>query len=137
MSIVPRGAGTSLAGQAINTGIMLDFSRYMREIIEINPVEKWAIIQPGIVVEEFNKELKKHGLQYAIDTSTKNRATVGGGIGNNSCGTHSIIYGKTSDHVKELKVVLSDGELTHTYEMNEKALLEKADLNIEIIFYKN
>tara|TARA_B110000014_G_C20126160_1_gene600115 strand:+ start:3089 stop:6076 length:2988 start_codon:yes stop_codon:yes gene_type:complete len=137
VSIVPRGAGTSLAGQAINTGIMLDFSRYMRKIIEINPVEKWAIIQPGIVVEEFNKELKKHGLQYAIDTSTKNRATVGGGIGNNSCGTHSIIYGKTSDHVKELKVVLSDGELIHTYEMNEKALLEKADLNnLESSIYK-
>tara|TARA_Y100001970_G_scaffold269087_1_gene361059 strand:+ start:3421 stop:6390 length:2970 start_codon:yes stop_codon:yes gene_type:complete len=127
--IVPRGAGTSLAGQAINNGIMLDFSRYMRKIIEINHKEKWAIIQPGIVVEEFNKALKKFGLQYAIDTSTKNRATVGGGIGNNSCGTHSIIYGKTSDHVKELEVVLSDGESIHTYETHKNALNQKYNFN--------
>ena len=137
VSIVPRGAGTSLAGQAINTGIMLDFSRYMRNIIEINQKEKWAIVQPGIVVEEFNKELKKFGLQYAIDTSTKNRATVGGGIGNNSCGTHSIIYGKTSDHIKELEVILSNGELIHAHDINQDSLIQKTNLNnLESMIYK-
>jgi FAD/FMN-containing dehydrogenase/Fe-S oxidoreductase len=127
--IVPRGAGTSLAGQAINNGIMIDFSKYMNNVIEVNRKEKWAKVQPGIVVSEFNKILESHGLQYAIDTSTKNRATIGGGIGNNSCGTHSIIYGKTIDQVQQLQMVLSDSTITTFQNINYENLSTKAKKN--------
>ena len=107
--ILPRGGGTSLAGQTVNHAIVLDFSKYMDSLIEVNPHERWARVQPGIVLDTLNGLLAPHGLKYAPDPSTSNRASVGGGIGNNSCGSHSVIYGKTSDHVLELNVVLADG----------------------------
>ena len=107
--ILPRGGGTSLAGQTVNHAIVLDFSKYMDSLIEVNPHERWARVQPGIVLDTLNGLLAPHGLKYAPDPSTSNRASVGGGIGNNSCGSHSVIYGKTSDHVLELDVVLADG----------------------------
>ena len=107
--ILPRGGGTSLAGQTVNHAIVLDFSKYMDSLIEVNPDEKWARVQPGIVLDTLNSLLAPHGLKYAPDPSTANRASVGGGIGNNSCGSHSVTYGKTSDHVLELNVVLADG----------------------------
>ena len=107
--ILPRGGGTSLAGQTVNHAIVLDFSKYMDALLEVNPDEGWARVQPGIVLDTLNGLLAHHGLKYAPDPSTSNRASVGGGIGNNSCGSHSVIYGKTSDHILELKVVLADG----------------------------
>ncbi len=107
--ILPRGGGTSLAGQTVNHAIVLDFSKYMDTLIEVNPGEHWARVQPGIVLDTLNGLLTPHGLKYAPDPSTANRASVGGGIGNNSCGSHSVIYGKTGDHVQELDVVLADG----------------------------
>ena len=107
--ILPRGGGTSLAGQTVNHAIVLDFSKYMDSLIEVNPHERWARVQPGIVLDTLNGLLAPHGLKYAPDPSTSNRASVGGGIGNNSCGSHSVIYGKTSDHVLGLDVVLADG----------------------------
>ena len=111
--VLPRGGGTSLAGQTVNHAIVLDFSKYLNQVLEINQEEGWAWVQPGIVLEQLNKELASHNLQYAPDPTTANRACVGGGIGNNTCGAHSVIYGKTLDHVKELEVVLADGALTH------------------------
>ena len=111
--VLPRGGGTSLAGQTVNHAIVLDFSKYLNQVLEINQGEQWVRVQPGIVLEQLNKQLASHNLQYAPDPTTANRACVGGGIGNNTCGAHSVIYGKTLDHVKELEVVLADGTLTH------------------------
>ena len=110
--VTPRGGGTSLGGQAVGRSIQIDFSRHMNRILEVNIEERWARIQPGVVLDELNAHLKPMGLLFAPDVSPSNRANVGGMIGNNSCGSHSIIYGKTIDHVLELNVVLSDGTET-------------------------
>ena len=107
--ITARGAGTALGGQAIGPGVILDFSKYMNRILEIRPEEGWAWVEPGVVLDELNAVLARFGLQFAPDVATSNRATLGGMIGNNSAGAHSLIYGKTSDHILELDVVLSDG----------------------------
>ena len=93
--VTPRGGGTSLGGQAVGRSIQIDFSRHMNRILEVNVEERWARIQPGVVLDELNAHLKPMGLLFAPDVSPSNRANVGGMIGNNSCGSHSIIYGKT------------------------------------------
>lgn len=126
--VLPRGAGTSLAGQTVNHAIVIDYSRHMSKLIELNVDERWVRVEPGIVVDELNRVLKPHGLQYPIDTSTKNRATIGGGIGNNSCGAHSCVYGKTNDQVIELDVVLSDGTATTFEELKGAKLASKLEL---------
>ena len=110
--VLPRGGGTSLAGQTVNHAVVLDTSKYMRELWEVNAEEEWAWVGPGLVLDELNHLVAPHGLKFAPDPSTVNRATVGGAIGNNSCGARSIRYGKTLDHVLELEVVLSDGTRT-------------------------
>ncbi|MBI2462529.1 MAG: FAD-binding protein [Candidatus Rokubacteria bacterium] len=107
--ILPRGAGTSLAGQTVGHAIVLDFSRHMSRVLEVNPEAGWARVQPGVVQDELNAHLRPMGLLFGPDTATSNRATLGGMIGNNSAGSHSIAYGKTIDHVLELDVLLSDG----------------------------
>ncbi len=108
----PRGGGTSLGGQAVGRSLQMDLSKHMNQIIEVNVEERWARVQPGVVLDELNAHLKPMGLLFAPDVSPSNRANVGGMIGNNSCGAHSIIYGKTIDHVLELNVVLSNGTAT-------------------------
>ncbi|TAK75870.1 MAG: FAD-binding oxidoreductase, partial [Dehalococcoidia bacterium] len=95
--VLPRGAGTSLAGQGVNHAIVLDMSRHMDGVLEVNADEGWARVQPGVVVDALSRAAKPFDLMYAVDPSPKNRATIGGGIGNNSCGAHSVIYGKTLD----------------------------------------
>ncbi len=110
--VLPRCGGTSLAGQAVNHAIVMDFSKYMDRVLEVNREENWARVEPGIVLDSFNRQLASYGLQYAPDPTTSNRACVGGGVGNNTCGSHSVIYGKTIDHVLELGAVLSDGSQT-------------------------
>jgi FAD/FMN-containing dehydrogenase/Fe-S oxidoreductase len=107
--LTARGGGTSQAGQAIGPGLQLDFSKYLSRVLEINAAGRWARVQPGCVLDDLNLELKPLGLQFAPDISTSNRATIGGMVANNSSGTHSLIHGKTVDHVLELKVLLSDG----------------------------
>jgi FAD/FMN-containing dehydrogenase/Fe-S oxidoreductase len=107
--LTARGGGTSQAGQAIGPGIILDCSKHLHQILEINAAERWARVQPGCVLDDLNSAVKPFGLQFAPDISTSNRATIGGMIANNSSGTHSLIHGKTVDHVLELDVVLSDG----------------------------
>ena len=104
-----RGAGTSQAGQAVGHGLQLDCSKYFNAVLEINAQERWVRVQPGCVLDDLNSRVQPFGLQFAPDVSTSNRATIGGMIGNNSCGSHSIVYGKTVDHVLELKVALCDG----------------------------
>ena len=111
--VLPRAGGTSLAGQTVNHAIVLDFSKYLNNVLEVNAEEGWARVQPGIILEQLTKQVANHGLQYAPDPTTANRACVGGGIGNNTCGAHSVIYGKTLDHINELDVILSDGSRAH------------------------
>jgi len=106
--LLPRGAGTSLAGQAVSEGIVLDFSRHMRGILEINSEKRWVRVQPGIVLDQLNLKLKEFGLFFAPDVATAKRATLGGMIGNNSAGLRSVRYGKTIDHVLELTAVLGE-----------------------------
>ena len=108
ITILPRGAGTSLAGQTVGSSIVLDFSKYMNKIIEVNEKEKWVRVQPGMARDDLNAEMVKYGLHFAPDPATSSRANVGGMVGNNSSGTKSIIYGKTVDHVLEVKALLAD-----------------------------
>jgi len=111
ISILPRGAGTSLAGQAVGNSLVIDFSRYMDQVLELNVEARWVRVQPGIVRNQLNETLEKHQLMFAPDPATGSRANVGGMIGNNSSGTRSIVYGKTVDHLLETRVVLSDAEV--------------------------
>ncbi len=111
LSLIPRAAGTSLAGQCVGNGIVVDISKHFTKIIELNTEEKWVIVQPGVIRDELNMFLKEHGLFFGPETSTANRAMIGGMVGNNATGTNSIKYGNTRDHVKELELVLSDGSL--------------------------
>jgi len=106
--VLPRGAGTSLAGQTVGHAIVMDVSRHMNAIIEIDPERRVARVQPGVVQEQLNLAGARHGLMFGPDTSTRNRATLGGMIGNNSAGSQSVRYGMTIDHVRTLDVVLSD-----------------------------
>jgi FAD/FMN-containing dehydrogenase/Fe-S oxidoreductase len=109
--ITPRGGGTSLSGQSIGHGIIIDCSKYLNRILEIDPVSRRAIVQPGVVLDQLNQALVPYGLIFGPDVATASRANLGGMIGNNSAGARSIWYGKTIDHVRQLKVVLSDGKL--------------------------
>jgi len=113
LAILPRGGGTSLAGQTVGDALVLDFSKYMNRLLEVNPKEGWARVQPGLVRDELNAQLEPYGLHFAPDPATSSRANVGGMIGNNSSGTKSILYGKTVDHVLELTIVLYDGTILH------------------------
>ncbi|WP_153800940.1 FAD-binding and (Fe-S)-binding domain-containing protein [Foetidibacter luteolus] len=108
-SLIPRTAGTSLAGQVVGAGIVVDVSKYFTQIIELNKEEKWVRVQPGVVRDELNMFLKPHGLFFGPETSTANRAMIGGMVGNNSCGSNSVVYRSTREHLLEVKALLSDG----------------------------
>ncbi len=108
-----RGGGTSQAGQAIGEGLIADQSKYCNRLLEVNAGERWARVEPGIVLDELNAQLQPHALRFAPDITTASRATLGGMMANNSSGARSVLYGKTVDHVLEQKVVLSDGSLVH------------------------
>lgn len=109
IKILPRGGGTSLAGQTVGDAVVIDFSKYMNRILEFNKEERWVRVQPGLVRDELNEEMAKYNLHFAPDPATSSRANVGGMVGNNSSGAKSILYGKTVDHVLEAKVLLADG----------------------------
>ena len=112
-----RGGGTSQAGQAIGEGIQVDTSKYYNHVLEVNAEERWARVEPGIVLDELNAQLAPLGLRFAPDISTASRATIGGMMANNSCGARSVLYGKTIDHVLEQTVVLADTSVVHFREM--------------------
>ncbi|MFZ5856316.1 MAG: FAD-binding and (Fe-S)-binding domain-containing protein [Chloroflexota bacterium] len=109
--ILPRGAGSSLAGQAIGEALILDCSRWLDSIVAINPEERTAIVEPGVVLADLNRAASKYGLQFGPDPASAERATMGGVIGNNATGAHSILYGMAADHLLEADVILSDGSL--------------------------
>src|SRR5436189_2473727 len=108
--VLPRGGGTSLAGQTVGEAVVLDMSKYLNKVLEVNTEERWAIVEPGVVQEQLNLHVRPMGFLFGPDTSTANRATIGGMMGNNSAGSHSILYGKTIDHVLQMDVVLASGE---------------------------
>jgi FAD/FMN-containing dehydrogenase/Fe-S oxidoreductase len=108
-SLIPRTAGTSLAGQVVGKGIVVDVSKYFSRIIELNTRERWVRVQPGVIRDDLNLFLRPHGLLFGPETSTANRAMIGGMVGNNSCGSNSIIYRSTREHLLEVTALLSDG----------------------------
>jgi FAD/FMN-containing dehydrogenase/Fe-S oxidoreductase len=125
LPLIPRAAGTSLAGQCVGDGMVVDVSKYMNQILEVNAAEGWVRVQPGVIRDELNHHLKPHGLFFGPNTSTANRAMIGGMVGNNSCGTTSITYGSTRDHVLELKAILSDGSEATFSSLDADAFQEK------------
>ncbi len=138
LSIIPRTAGTSLAGQVVGKGIIADVSKYMTEILEINVKEKWVSVEPGVVLDELNLVLKKHGLFFGPETSTSNRCMMGGMVGNNSCGAHSLIYGSTRDHTLSVKVLLSDGSEAEFSSIDIDAFRKKCESkSLEGDIYRN
>ncbi|HRI19472.1 MAG TPA: FAD-binding oxidoreductase, partial [Panacibacter sp.] len=108
-SLIPRTAGTSLAGQVVGNGIIVDVSKNFTQILELNTAEHWVRVQPGVIRDELNLFLKPHGLFFGPETSTANRAMIGGMVGNNSCGSNSVVYRSTREHLLEVKALLSDG----------------------------
>ena len=109
VALLPRGGGTSLTGQTVNRALVLDFSRHMNRVLEVDAEGQWAKVEPGLVQDELNRHVRPMGLLFGPDTSTSNRATLGGMLGNNSGGSHSIVYGLTVDHVIEVTALLADG----------------------------
>ena len=109
VALLPRGGGTSLTGQTVNRALVLDFSRHMNRVLEVDAEGQWAKVEPGLVQDELNRHVRPMGLLFGPDTSTSNRATLGGMLGNNSGGSHSIAYGLTVDHVIEVTALLADG----------------------------
>ncbi len=141
-SVIPRTAGTSLGGQVVGSGIVVDVSKYFTQILEVNKEEKWVRVQPGVVLDELNKHLEPFGLFFGPETSTSNRCMIGGMVGNNSCGSHSVIYGTTRDHTLELKVILADGAETtfkaltqNEFEEKKKAPTPEGGLTLENKIY--
>jgi FAD/FMN-containing dehydrogenase len=124
--ITARGGGTSLSGQSIGPGIIIDCSKYLNQILDIDAAGHTVRIQPGVILDQLNGALAGHGLVFGPDVATASRANLGGMIGNNSAGARSIIYGKTIDHVRRLKVVLSNGIPAEFYPLNESEWDRKA-----------
>ncbi|PYO56095.1 MAG: oxidoreductase, partial [Candidatus Rokuibacteriota bacterium] len=123
--LLPRGGGTSLTGQAVNRAVVLDFTPHMAGVLEVNQDERWARVEPGLVQDELNHRVRDRGLLFGPDTSTSNRATIGGMLGNNSGGAHSIAYGLTIEHVIELTAILADGSRAVFGEVTAEAFAAK------------
>ena len=123
--LIPRAGGTSIAGQVVGNGIVVDISRHFNHILDFNSQQRWVWVEPGVVRDELNLYLKPHGLFFSPETSTSNRCCIGGMVGNNSCGTHSLVYGSTRHHVLEIKGILSDGTPFTTANPTGSPLLEK------------
>ena len=139
-SVIPRGAGTSLAGQVVGPGIVMDISRHLNRILEFNAAERWVRVEPGVVLGELNRFLAPHRLQFGPETSTANRCCMGGMLGNNSCGAHSIIHGSVRDHILEVDAVLSDGSDAHFQALTTDEFNAKCNGNPELLetkIYRN
>ncbi len=139
LSIIPRTAGTSLAGQVVGDGIVVDVSKYFTNILDLNTDEKWVKVQPGVIRDELNQYLNPHGFLFGPETSTANRAMIGGMIGNNSCGSNSVVYGSTRDHLIEVTAVLSDGSICTFKNLNKHEFQDKLNnsTGVERDIYQN
>src|SRR5439155_8357542 len=111
LTVIPRGAGTGLVGGALGEGVVIDFSRHLRQIGDLDLERRTVRVGPGVVLDQLNNFLKPHGLRFGPDVATSSRATLGGMIANNSSGSHTPVYGTTADHVSELEIVLADGHV--------------------------
>ncbi|WP_227357363.1 FAD-binding and (Fe-S)-binding domain-containing protein [Haladaptatus salinisoli] len=131
--VLPRGGGTSLAGQAVNEAVVLDFTQHMKDIISIDANERRALVQSGVVLEELNSALASNGLKFAPDPAAGDRSTIGGAIGNNSTGAHSLVYGKTDAYVEECEVVLADGTVATFGEVDVEEVRDRADPDGDIL----
>ncbi len=127
--LIPRTAGTSLAGQVVGKGIIVDISKYWGKVLEVNKTERWVRVQPSVILDELNQLLKPHGLFFGPETSTANRCMMGGMVGNNSCGSHSIIYGSTRDHTLLVKMMMDDGNEYEFGPLYKKEFEKKLKLN--------
>ncbi|MBO3697466.1 FAD-binding and (Fe-S)-binding domain-containing protein [Roseivirga sp. E12] len=126
-SLIPRTAGTSLAGQVVGNGIILDMSKHFNQVIEVNEKETYAWVEPGIIRDDLNRHLEPYGYFFAPETSTANRAMIGGMIGNNSCGSNSVVYGSTREHLLEVNTVLGDGTESWFGEVDKGAFLDRCN----------
>ncbi|MCC6775487.1 MAG: FAD-binding protein [Hyphomicrobiales bacterium] len=113
VSVLPRGGGTSQCGQTINSALVIDCSKYLDRLLEVDPAGRRCVVEPGIVLDELNRKLKPHGLWFPVDISTSSRATIGGMVGNNSCGARSLRYGNTRENVLSIDALLADGTAAH------------------------
>jgi len=138
LSVTARTAGTSLAGQVVASGLIVDFSKYMNRILDFNAQEKWVKVEPGVIPDELNKFLKPYSLYFGPETSTSNRCMVGGMVANNSCGANSMVYGSTRDHTIAIKAILSDGSQAEFGPISKPIFLEKCKQNnLEGSIYRN
>lgn len=128
ISLIPRTAGTSLAGQCVGAGLVVDLSRHMTSVLELNQADHWVRVQPGVIRDELNLFLKDHGLMFGPNTATANRCMLGGMVGNNSCGSTSIVYGSTRDHLLAARTVLSDGSVALFAACTMEQLKEQLEL---------
>ena len=136
-SLIPRAAGTSLAGQVVGNGIIVDISKHFSKILELNKYEGWVRVQPGVVRDELNMFLKPYGLFFGPETSTANRAMIGGMVGNNSCGSNSVVYRSTREHLLEVKALLSDGSEAEFTSLNIDEFHKKCEGDsLEASIYK-
>ncbi|MGW8316975.1 MAG: FAD-binding oxidoreductase, partial [Bacteroidales bacterium] len=129
ISLIPRTAGTSLAGQVVGEGMVVDVSHYMNKILEVNEKERWVRVQPGVILDDLNLALRETGLFFSPETSTSNRSMIGGMIGNNSCGLHSLVYGSTRDHTLSVRCVLSDASVAEFGPLDRQGCEEKMGLD--------
>src|SRR4030042_2221516 len=111
--LIPRGSGSSLAGQSIGNGLIIDCSRYINKLVNINQEERTAVVEPGLILDDLNRVVRKYDLVFGPDPASSERATMGGCIGNNAAGAHSILYGMTADHIISAEVVLANGSVTN------------------------
>ncbi|HDR88944.1 MAG TPA: FAD-binding oxidoreductase [Bacteroidetes bacterium] len=125
--LIPRAGGTSLAGQVVGNGVVVDISRHMNRILELNTEERWVKVEPGVIPDELNAWLRPHGLFFAPETSTSNRCMIAGMLGNNACGAHSLVYGNTRDHTLEVEALLSDGSEAVFGALTPEAFQEKCE----------
>src|ERR1043166_944855 len=134
VSVIPLGAGPSVVGGAIGDGLVIDFARYNREISDLDLARRTVRVGPGVVLDQLNKFLRPHGFCFGPDVATSSRATLGGMIANNSSGAHTPVYGTTADHIKELEVVLADGQLVRVGPQHE-ALRKQRDLLRDLLYF--
>ncbi len=137
MPILARAGGTSLAGQCTNEALVIDATKHLNKVIELNVEERWVRVQPGLVLDQLNRYLRPHGLQFGPDPASSSRSAIGGIVSNNSTGSHSIVYGMTADHVLEMQVVLSDGSWTTLAPKSTQQLLQyQAQSGLEAEIYR-
>lgn len=137
-SLIPRTAGTSLAGQVVGSGIVVDVSKHFNKVLEVDEKENWVKVQPGVIRDDLNRHLKPYGLYFGPETSTANRAMIGGMVGNNSCGSNSVVYGSTRDHLLEVSGYLSDGSEVTFSSLSVNDFEEKVKLDsLEGEVYRN